>query len=231
MNLTRLGGLVSAVLCLACPVASAAVLYTTQEDFAAASTASGAAITVGPPGATGDSDGSAVNGLANAIPGVGTPGALFLQQNTNGYQQANLGNQNGNAALIAAVKANNKLVLDYTLPNDVGPLGYFEIQAVWNSQGGGYLGFNNNPHFTAANLTAGTHTVTLDYSAQQAGLPADPVSAGNWYELFIVLNSGGVNVPQAVYVDNIRVVPEPASLGLAGLAIPALGVLVRKRKK
>ena len=213
-------------------IASAQVLYTTQQDFAAATSANGTDITVGPPGATGDTDGSAINGLASSG-GAGTPGALFLQQNVLGYKQANLGNQAANAAFLAALKGNNQLSLDYTLPQDIirGSGGYFEIWGVFNWSGG-YQNFNNNAFFgDGANLLAGTHTVTFDYSALQAGLPTSPPG---YFELFIVLNSGGTLTPPSniqVYVDNIRAVPEPSSVMLACLGVSALWLAARRGRR
>jgi hypothetical protein len=219
---------------LVCSAASAQVLFTTQQDFAAATTASGANITVGPPGVTGDTDGSTINGLANlASPGgAGTAGALFLQENTLGYQQANLGDQASNAGFLAALKSHNQLSLDYTLPTDIvrGSGGYFEIWGVFNWSGG-YQQFNNVPFFsTSANLLAGSHTVTLDYSALQAGLPT---SQPGYFQMFLVINSGGTLTPPSniqVYVDNIRAVPEPSSAMLAGLGISAVCVAARRRR-
>jgi len=134
----------------ACSVGSAQVLYTTQQDFSSAASASGANITVGPPGVVGDTDFSAINGLANnSNPGgLGTPGALFLQENVLGYQQANLGDEAGNAAFLGALKNHTQLSLDYTLPQDIvkGSGGYFEIWGVFNWSGG-YQQFNNVPFF------------------------------------------------------------------------------------
>ena len=220
---------------LVCSVASAqVVLYTTQQDFAAATSANGTDITVGPPGVTGDTDGSTINGLANLVNpgGAGTAGALFLQQNVLGYKQANLGDEAANAAFLAALKGHTQLSFDYTLPQDIvrGNGGYFEIWGVFNWSGG-YQTFNNNAFFgSSANLLTGTHSVTLDYSALQGGLPT---TQPGYFQLFLVLNSGGTLTPPAniqVYVDNIRAVPEPSSAMLAGLGISALCVAARRRR-
>ena len=156
-----------------------------------------------------------------------------MQANTLGYDQANLGDEAANAGFLAALKGNTKLTLDYTLPQDLvpGANGYFEIWGVFNWSGG-YQQFNNNPFFTGANLLAGQHTVTYDYSALQPGLPT---SQPSYFQLFLVLNCGGslspgANVP--IYIDNIRVsgpVPEPSSLALMGL--PAVMFLIRRRRR
>jgi hypothetical protein len=235
MKKLHVGILAVVTVCLGCAVASAqVVLYTTQQDFAPATSASGTTITVGPPGVTGDTDGSTINGLGNTSNpgGVGAAGALFLQANTLGYEQVNLGDEAANAPFLAALKNNNKLSLDYTLPQTLttGANGYFQISLVFNWTGG-YQGFNNNAFFNGANLTAGSHTVTFDYSSLQAGLPSTQPS---YFQLFLIVNSGGSLTPTApvqLYVDNIAVVPEPASATLLGLGIPILVFFVRRARR
>jgi hypothetical protein len=213
-------------------IASGQVLYTTQNDFAAAV---GLETDVASEGATGDTDGSTINGLATDSGGSGTAGALSILHPSLGYKQTNLGGENSNAPFLSALKTHTKLALDYTLAQDLttGANGYFQIQGVFNFTGN-YLGFNNNGFFNGANLLAGTHTVVYDYSAHQAALPAAPSGALTYFELFLVLNSGGSLTPGSniqVYIDNIRLVPEPASLGLTAIGLSGLLVGLRRRGK
>jgi len=213
-------------------------LYTTQNDFAASISGSGAAITVGPPGAAGDTDLSPINGIGNNTNpgGVGTPGALFTQVNTLGFDQVNFGDESSNAAFLSAVKSNTLLTFDYTLPQTLttGASGYFQITGVFNWTGG-FQQFNNNSFFNAAALMAGTHTVTMDYSALQAGLPSGPGAGVTYFQLELVENSGGSLTPATpftVYIDNIRLgaVPEPASLALlASGGLGLIGIAIRRR--
>ena len=227
--------LAAAAVWLGCSIASASVLYTTQEDFLSATSASSTNVTVGPPWTTGDSDLSTINGLGNTTNpgGAGTAGALFVQQNVLGYEQVNLGDEAANANFLAALKNNNQLSMTYTLPQTLttGANGYFQLSWVFNWTGG-YQGFNNNSFFNGANLTAGTHTVTFDYSSLQAGLPT---TQPTYFQLFLIANSGGSLSPAApvpFYIDDIEVVPEPASLTLLlGLGIPALLVVARRRRQ
>jgi hypothetical protein len=212
------------------------VLYTTQQDFTPA-VAVDTGIVVGPPGVAGDSDGSTTNGIGNTTNpgGAGTAGALFLRQDQLGYKQLNLGDEATNAAFLSALKNNTKLALDYTLAQDLAtaPNGYFQLLGVFNFTGN-YLGFNNNAYFGGTNLLAGTHTVVYDYSAHQAALPAGPSGALTYFQLFLVLNSGGSLNPATniqLYVDNIRLVPEPGSLMLTGLTAPALLLGLRRRNR
>jgi hypothetical protein len=237
MNRNRVASFVFLAVWLGAAVASAQVLYTTQEDFMPA-TAVDPGIVVGPPGAAGDTDGSTTNGIGNTTsPGAaGTAGALYWRQDELGYKQLNLGDENTNAAFLSALKGNTTLALDYTLSQDLttGDNGYFQILGVFNFDGN-YLGFDNNAFFGGDNLLAGPHTVVYDYSQHQAALPTGPSGALTYFQMFLVANSGGSLDPATgieLYIDNIRVIPEPISLALIGLAAPALwlGLCRRKRK-
>jgi hypothetical protein len=233
MKSIRVGAVIFLAATLWTGALRAQVLYTTQQDFSAAGPAD-TGIVVGPPGAAGDSDGSTTNGLSSPA-GAGTAGALYVRQDVLGYKQANLGDEAGNAAFLSALKSNNKLALDYTLAQDLvtGANGYFQLLGVFNFTGN-YLGFNNNAYFNGANLLAGKHTVVYDYSAHQAALPTAPSGALTYFQLFLVANSGGSLNPATnivLYVDNIRLVPEPGSLMLAGLSAPVLLLGLRRRNK
>jgi hypothetical protein len=156
-----------------------------------------------------------------------------MQVNTLGYDQANLGDEAANAPFLAALKNNTQLTLDYTLPQDLttGASGYFQISGVFNWSGG-YQSFNNNGFFSGANLLAGTHTVTFDYSALQAGLPT---SQPSYFQLFLVMNCGGSLTPGAnvpIYIDDIRVssVPEPGSLALIFAGASVFVFAARRRR-
>lgn len=83
---------------------------------------------------------------------------------------------------------------------------------------------------------SGTKTGTFQAHYEGGGpLPVDFLSAPFQRFGFIVNGNGtGADATSVkVYFDNITiaVVPEPTALALAGLAIPALGAMARKRRK
>jgi hypothetical protein len=216
------------VLSAASLTASAQVLFTTQNDFAGWN---GGGV-VGPV-ATPDADGSTINGLGNttAPGGTGTAGSLSVFNATTGWNTPQSQDEQNNAGFLAALKANTLLTLTYTLTSDIqtGANGYWQLIPVFNWTGG-YNQVHNDSFFAGANLTAGTHTVTYDYSSYQAGLPT---SAPGYFQLVVVANSGGslTGGYQQWYLDNIQVstVPEPTSFALAGLGAAAL-LIFRRRK-
>lgn len=55
-----------------------------------------------------------------------------------------------------------------------------------------------------------------------------PVNPTNWFQIFIAFN-GPTGFARMFYVDNIRVVSEPASLAVLGIG--AVGLLLRRRRK
>lgn len=71
----------------------------------------------------------------------------------------------------------------------------------------------NGPDFTA-HTPAGWKTISWTYPAPGSGQEPPPTPTF-WIEFFSI-NSNG---PMTLWIDNIRTVPEPASLALVGLAI------------
>jgi MYXO-CTERM domain-containing protein len=138
--------------------------------------------------------------------------------------------------LRAAFLANNAIEFDWVAVPNGATAGFSQLyNVILNSQGGGFVnvggystGDNNENVGYFNGYTGPTHHVVINYSAYKANVlaSANP-DGGGWLQFGIQPNAGG-GAPADMYFDNFQftTVPEPASLGLAGLT--ALG-LIRRR--
>lgn len=169
---------------------------------------------------TGVSDGS--YSLQIAVP---APALDVASGNYTIYAQAfKFGADYRNVLMTAPVK---KLAIDVTMPVAPSQSWWWQFQLVLNAQTFGYKG---SPTLNAnANAIATPTTLVWDYSAMDfSTLPANPT----YQEVVFVINAGGgasfVQAPN-VYVDNLRLIPEPSVI--VGLGLASMGLMLRKRSK
>ncbi|HMB95648.1 MAG TPA: PEP-CTERM sorting domain-containing protein [Tepidisphaeraceae bacterium] len=210
--------------------ASAAVLYTTQQDFSqfqvgAVGSATHTAV------ATPDSDASTTNGLGNtsAAGGAGTAGAMTIVMGTFSFDNSGLrsAGEQGNAAFLTELKAHPQVSFDFTQPATpptvTGP--FFQLGIVINSSDGFGQDFPLITDPAIVNLGNGFMRETVTIPASQL---ASIGGAGPSFFQFGILINSNFGAGTTFTVDNIQtVVPEPASIGL--LALGGLMGLRRRR--
>ena len=197
------------------PAVSAAVLFTTQEDFADWN-----GNNPGAESAAGDTDSLAVNGLGNpsAAGSAGTPGALTISIAA-GFNQTYSPGEQGNAPFIALMRELSDtpgatISLDYVAPSGVTsywqPLLHFNYDGFW----GGIA--------PASTINNGAYQTAL-YDISSLTIPATL----SYFQIGLTSNNGAAEVGKTFTIDNMRVVPEPAAAlalsSLAGLAFSRRG--------
>lgn len=211
------------------------VLFTTTSDFASWSVDSPAVSAI--PSVTYDYDGSTTNGMGNnpgnsgaSINAGGTSAGGSLALTTNGMAYGTLAYSPGEAynpyfmsaidpGSIAAYSAasgygagttvayNGTLQLTYTAPT-LSDSAYFQIGIFLK-----YDNHNYNPIFPVNVTDDGTvdgietYTATYSYSIDPGSLT---------YGDFEIFSNSNSSATTTIYVDDIQVLPEPASIGLFG---------------
>ena len=154
-----------------------------------------------------------------------TLGSTSLQLTHAGWNQ-NLAIKLQDNGHIPAFMSNTHFSIDVSVPPSGAPSGWSQIWELAINSPAGWQPQQPVPAHTFGFPNGNVQTVTLtyDYSALLASLPPTP----GWVEFIFATNND--NTHTTFYFDNARLhlIPEPASLGLLGLA--ATGLLFRRRR-
>jgi PEP-CTERM motif-containing protein len=184
------------------------------------------------------------NDASKSFPIVSIGGSKRMEvARTGAFQEADRGSaaDAGFAALDAAINNPSAYTISYDWYVDTslapGSYGNFlQIGSYVNSGAGGYVqnfGTPKEVELNGTQLASGSvfsGTVTQTVAAKYGALPATFL-AQTFQRFGLILNGDGANAK--VYFDNISIqpVPEPASLALAAIGIPALAFVARRRRK
>jgi hypothetical protein len=183
------------------------------------------------------------NDASKAFPIVNIGGSLRMEVGLGGFQVAGRQSQGSDAflaAMNAAVLAPSAYVISYDWYVDTslapGAYGSFlQLGTYINSGSGAYAqdfpGSGKDVELNGVQLASGqvfSGTVSETLTAKYGAL--DPGFLGQSFMRFgIIMNGDGASTK--VYFDNITItpVPEPGSLCLLGLAVPAFWMISRRR--
>jgi len=170
----------------------------------------------------------------------GNPSGDSLLQTHQGYAQTLALKLEYESGDMAAFWANNAIQFQLTFPSAASQgstSGYSQIyQIALNAPGWGFTGIDNPVSVTQtyfwSTAPMRTETFTISYASALPSIEAQGYGPSNTgYAEFIFSTNNGSGAPSLVYFDQISLVtvPEPASLGLLGLAATAL--LARRRHR
>jgi hypothetical protein len=135
-------------------------------------------------------------------------------------------------SLLGVLGSTTQISADVTaFVADMPNVGWMNMEMIYNGQNDNQTGANNNIGWQSLgakdiNIWDGqTHTLVWDVPAALKTKLGGVDSNIWWMELMIITNNGGQNTQ--CYVDNIKMIPEPATMGLLGMGGLAL---LRRRK-
>jgi hypothetical protein len=206
----------------------ATVIWTTQNDFQNFHPTNTPA-TVGVD-TIGDSDGTTTNGVGTFGGGTGTAGSLKIglpAGSVQTYNQIASAELQPNLQAITAVKTNHIITIDYFLPTAIvagnGGGTFWQINVIFNWDGGYQTAPIPPTTFTGAALTQGQHTVSLDYSTIAPNLPS--AVQGTYYNIIFAPGYDAGQPASSLYLDNIRVSGGPAAAPAAAFSNTPITVL------
>jgi len=188
------------------------------------------------------------NDASKAFPIVNIGGSFRMEVTLGGFQVA--GREGGGGAFLAAMNAAAANPLLSTISYDWyintalsvsssnGPSygTFLQLGTYINSGSGAYSqdfpGSGRDVELTAAQLASGsvfsgtvTETLTAKYGA------INPGHLDQTFQRFGLIMNGTAGATPVVYFDNITItaIPEPSSLALLGLAVPAFWMMRRRK--
>lgn len=128
------------------------------------------------------------------------------------------GNAKGKA--LPELLTGTQYMFDIIIP-DSSTMNWFNGKTVMQGDGLGWTEVN----YSVPGAQKGVTTITIDYSGIKDKLSMDM----SWFQFGLSINANGEIPDKTVYLDNFRVVPEPASMIALGAGVAAL--IARRRRK
>lgn len=207
-------------------------LFTTQEDFAPPGWSDNNALvnyfTITTSGFSTDS--STTNGLGNTsnAGGAGTLGSMTVTVGPNAgtYGFFYSPGEQGNAAFLSALGTVNNGGAGYTASSATVEFDFVPPSAGTYFSLGIVLNYNDN----FGQFFGGSAVNNGGFSTQDVPITINATGSSNYFQFGFIFNSDAP-AGSVFTIDNVHVVPEPATLSLLGLgACGLIGMAIRRRR-